>query len=509
VVEASCGCPQGYREARRSHCAAAALNEAYLARVLREYVKRDEAKQGVIRRIREAATPVQRFFIDHPAKLKAAICSRRAGKSFSAGLMLLERALERPYTKHLYLALTRESAKRILWDDVLKTLNRELKLELKFNETELACRTPNGSVIYLLGADAKSEEQQKLLGQKYRTVVIDEAASYRIDLRKLVYKVLKPATIDEDGSIVLIGTPGDFIGPPGKERHMFYAVTSGAKRCEAATENEENAHFDNWTSFRWTTLDNPHMADKWAAEIADKEARIPHWKETVEFQTEWMGEWATSSEALVYKFDEKRNLVDKVPTDLTRFTIGIDLGFNDATAFHCWGWRPHDNHLYGVRSYKEKGLTLDQVSDLCNTWRKDFPGARMVIDGAARQSVEHLRRVYNQPLFTAAKAGKVDFIRHMNTDLVTERIKIDPVACRDLLLEWTSHIWDDRNVFKRTEKEGSENHLCDSALYSWRDSAHYQAKPMVKRKPSAWSEEAHEEWLEREERKNALQPDNE
>lgn len=472
------------------------MNRAYALRILRELERRNGAKQELLDRIRAHAHPAQLAFIEHPSKWKAAICSRRAGKSYGVGIALILRAIESPRTKHLYLALTRDSAKRILWDDVLKTIIRDLKIPARFNETELSLRFENGSIIYLLGADAKQEEQDKLLGQKYRTVVIDEAASFRTDLRRLIYKTLEPATIDGDGTIMMIGTPGDFIGPPGEERHMFYAVTSAATRGEARDDNEENERGYEWVSFRWNTFDNPFMASKWKAALDKKLARIPNFADTVEYKTEWLGEWALDFSKLVYRFMESRNLIDEAPKDLKWWTIGIDLGFNDATAFHVWAWRPYDDHLYGLETVKKKGLTLDDVSRECNKIRARYPMARVVIDGANKQGVEHLRKVYRLPLVIAQKQGKLDFIRHMNTDLITERIKVVKSKCMDLITEWAALIWDDRARIP-TEKEGCDNHAADAALYAWRDALHFMAGDRPKKPASPWSEEAADEFWER------------
>ncbi len=70
----------------------------------------------------------QRAFIEDPAKLKWALCTRRAAKSYSDGLALAKAALDRPDVSCLYIGLTRESAKRIMWKDVLKAINRRHKL---------------------------------------------------------------------------------------------------------------------------------------------------------------------------------------------------------------------------------------------------------------------------------------------------------------------------------------------------------------------------------------------
>jgi hypothetical protein len=406
---------------------------------------------------------------------------------------MYERALGLPYSKHLYLALTRDSAKRIMWDDVFKTLARDLKIPCRFNETELSIRFENGAVIYLLGADAKVEEQDKLLGQKYKTIVIDEAASFRTDLRRLIYKTLEPALVDANGILLMIGTPGDFIGPPGEDRHLFYAATSGATRGEASFENEENTRGQEWWSFRWNTFDNPHMAEKWTAALERKTLRTPHFKETVEYKTEWLGEWSVDTDKIVYHFSETRNLIEVAPEGIDRHTIGIDLGFNDATAYHVWGWRPYDDHLYGLESSKATKQDLDQVSAKINELRALYPKARLIIDGASKQAVEHLRRIYKQPLEAAEKHGKPDFIRLMNTDLVTARIKLVTSKCLPLIDEWVALIWDDKKRLQ-VEHDACANHCADAALYGWRDSLHFNATKQPKKSHSIYSAEAVEEW---------------
>src|SRR6266850_3056845 len=61
-----------------------------------------------------------------------------------------------------------------MWKDVLKVINRRHKLGVQFNESELSAKFPNGSVIYLVGSDSNEDERQKLLGQKFVLVVIDD-----------------------------------------------------------------------------------------------------------------------------------------------------------------------------------------------------------------------------------------------------------------------------------------------------------------------------------------------
>ena len=81
----------------------------------------------------------------------------------------------------------------------------------------------------LVGADSNEDERQKLLGQKFVLVVIDEAQAFGIDLRQLVYGVLKPAVADYRGTIILTGTPGNLI------KRLFFDLITGKEAGWSAT----------------------------------------------------------------------------------------------------------------------------------------------------------------------------------------------------------------------------------------------------------------------------------
>src|SRR5882762_7287069 len=63
----------------------------------------------------DPAFPAQTAFISDPSKLKVVLCTRRSGKSYGAGLYLYQQAYETPGASCLYIALTRDSAKKIMW----------------------------------------------------------------------------------------------------------------------------------------------------------------------------------------------------------------------------------------------------------------------------------------------------------------------------------------------------------------------------------------------------------
>src|ERR1017187_911210 len=80
--------------------------------------------------------PQQEAFCKDPHKLKALFCTRRAAKSFTAGLYMVYEALANPGCNCLFIGLTRSSAKSIIWKDILRVINRKFKLKAQFNQAE-------------------------------------------------------------------------------------------------------------------------------------------------------------------------------------------------------------------------------------------------------------------------------------------------------------------------------------------------------------------------------------
>jgi PBSX family phage terminase large subunit len=402
----------------------------------------------------------QTRFLDDPSRMKVLLCTRRAGKSYAAGLMLLEAAYKNPNVSCLYVALTRASAKRIMWKDVLKTIDREQGLGCRFNETELSCTLPNGSIIYLLGMDADEQEKEKALGQKFKAVCVDEAASYNVDLHEIVYDILKPALADYRGTLALIGTPGNI------KRGVFFNLTQGQDPSEPGQWEK-----DGWSCYRWTTFQNPKLAEQWKAEIEDLTLANPSIAETPGFQQHYLGKWVIDNTNLVYRFDSSKNTFDSLPTMMKggrwHYVLGIDLGFNDPTAWVVCAYHDFDRTLYVLGAHKKEKCDITEVADQTRVLMGKFEFDRIVIDNANKQAVEEMRRRHDIPLTPAEKTGKSDFIELMNADFVSGYIKLNRKAAATLMDEYGTLIWDSRSL-RREEHPASPNHCADAALYAWR-----------------------------------------
>lgn len=406
-------------------------------------------------------------FIEDPHRLKASFTTRRGAKSYTDGIYILKEAEENPLCNCLYLGLTRLSAKGIIWKDVFKDINKRCSLGVKFNETELTATTQNGSVIYCAGVDVDEDERKKLFGRKYKLIVVDEAALYGIDLRDLVYVVLRPALADLRGTAVLSGMASNIT------RGLFYDIT---------TRKEQG-----WSLHQWSAHDNPHVAKQWQEELDFIRLNQPDLMKTARFRQAYLNEWVVDEDKLVYRFNEEKNTyVERPQANLLGWTyvLGVDLGWEDDNAFVLCAFHENLPDLYVIRTYNKPKMTFDQVVVKINEFMTDpkYPPCKVIIDGANKQGVESMRVRSSIPFEFADKQGKVDFIEILNGDLVQGKVKINS-QCSELISELKALIWKtdgEAIVIPKKEEPRLPNHLCDAFLYAWRNGYHYQSEPVKK-----------------------------
>jgi len=312
----------------------------------------------------------------------------------------------------------------------------------------------------MAGADADESEMLKFLGQKFRLVIIDESSMYtNIDLRELVYAILKPAVADYRGTIALIGTPSNFTNS------LFFDITTGKE--------------GGWSTHSWTAYDNPHIAEQWKEEMDFLKLHQPGIESTPRFRQHYLGEWYVDLSALVYKYSAEVNNAASLPLDhVYHYVLGVDLGYEDATAFVLGAYSFYDPRLFIVSVFKESKMLLSDVAMKIQFYLDRYQVGTVVVDGAAKQAVEEMKQRYSLPLISTEKTHKRDFIELMNTDLRTGKVVVLP-SCEALTEEWALLIWDDkqRKGGNWIEHAGCENHAADAALYMWRWSYNYVARP--------------------------------
>ena len=249
--------------------------------------------------------PAQIKFIEDPARFKTGLCTRRAGKSYGAGIYLFKTAYETPNITCLYIAKTRDSARNIMWKDILKQIDRDFNLGAKFQEANLRVILPNGSEIMLVGVDSNQDDMEKLRGQRLKLAVLDEGSTYRINVFQLVKKIIQPALWDFQGTLAMIGTPTDFV------KSYFALASSGEMR--------------GWSNHFWTADDNPHIREQYHEDYQEELAKDPNVESKAWFQQEYMGKWVVSEENRIFLFGDGINNIPKYKGGL-QYNLGLSVG---------------------------------------------------------------------------------------------------------------------------------------------------------------------------------------
>ena len=417
--------------------------------------------------------PKQRAFVDDRASRKAALCTRRAGKSVSASRVLAQATQDHPGEIALYISLTRDSAKRIMWPELVK-MNDKQRLGWDMSESSLTVKTPNGSLIILVGADAVNI-MDRLRGAKYSVVVIDEAQGFRAHLQALVEDVLEPACLDLRATIYLLGTPGPI--PNG----YFYDATNGQH---------------GYSVHRWSVLDNPFMQH--AKNYIDDMLVKRGWtRDNPTFRREWLGEWVIDLDALVYRFRRSRNVYSDMPKGVTVTRImGMDYGWNDKTTWSIVAYsdRLPDTWIQHVEGGSE--MIPSQIAETTLRLIKQFSPSEIVADtgGLGKSITEEMIRRYSLPIKPAEKTEKLTNIHLMNGDFIDGNLRVH-ASCVDLISEYETLV---KNA-KGKEQDGMANDYCDSSLYAWRKAkayAHVPVKELDEYERAAAEEDAMEKQLE-------------
>jgi hypothetical protein len=270
----------------------------------------------------------------------------------------------------------------------------------------------------------------------------------------LVYGTLKPALADLHGTIAMLGTPGNLT------KSLFFDITTGVE--------------PGWLVVRANTADNPYMADKWRKEIDELKTNQPYIVETPMFKQMYLGEWVVNEDALVYKFNPDRNTFGHLPGYSRgdwQYLLGVDLGYEDASAFVVAAFHEFDKNLYIVHSSAKSKMDITDVAIKIKELKSIYGAHKVIIDGANKQAVEEIQKRHQVPLICADKKGKEDFIEIMNAELILGRIKIQEAGCSELAKEWQGLVWklkDDKVVIPKQENPACDNHLADACLYVWR-----------------------------------------
>lgn len=427
--------------------------------------------------------PAQMAFAADDSPRKAAVCSRRAGKSHAAGVWLYQGAEREPSGMSCYIGLSKSHARRVAWASFLK-LNRVFNLGLSFGEQDgqLQVKHPNGHVIWLAGcADASEIDKFRGATEGFCRVVVDEAQAFGGYLQELVEDALEPALLDRNGLLALTGTPGPVCAG------YFHAVTTGG---------DIQHGIEALPTHTWTVRDN--LAIPHAAEWLEKRRIARGWSENhPTYLREWCGQWVNDAGALVYPLTRALNHEAPPVAEGWRYALGVDLGASGTTAFVVAATIPRSGRIYLVHAEKRTDMLPQAIGARIEQLRLQYPGASVVIDeGGLGQGYAMQFRADGIGCKAAEKRTKraaQDWLRGL---ILAGAVRAEWQYIRPLTDECSVLSWDEQG---EKEDDRFANHCADAMLYAARELGSYY-KPELEEPAfgtAEWQAKQQEAWKAR------------
>lgn len=418
--------------------------------------------------------PQQDAFINDTNKFVGAQCSRRSGKSTGLAIRFFKAMENHPKSQSLYLALTQDSARSILWP-VLQEIDDKYKIGCTFTESKLEVTHPNGAKLKLMGADLKNFIK-RLRGRKYPAVAIDEVQDMGVHVESLIDDVLSPSIADyKDGWIAVTGTPGPV--PKG----YFFELT------------EQGKH--GYSVHKWTILDNPHMPDPQGT-IDDIKTR-KGWDETnPTLLREWRNKWVLDTNSLWIRYKADINDYQILPKDFKgvphrwNYIMGVDMGFNDADAIAVLAWSETSKETYLVEELLTRKQGVSALMDQIEAMQKKYGVYKIVMDegGLGKKAAEDYRSRFAVPLEAADKAKK-----QTNVELLNDALRLGNFKAKsDSQFATDSYLvqinWEASTPNKIVLKKNYHSDVIDAVLYAFRESYAHTGAP--KPPPPAYGSKA-------------------
>jgi hypothetical protein len=416
--------------------------------------------------------PQQNAFVEDPSRYLDAQCSRRAGKTNGLALRFFKTMDKHPKSQCIYLGLTLESAREIMWP-VLQEINEKYQIGCTFLESKLTMKHPNGATLKLFGADMKNFIK-RLKGRKYPGVGVDEAQDFGTHLQSLIDDVLTPSIADyPDSWIALTGTPGPV--PQG----YFFDVTCNKKY--------------GFSHHEWTLMENPHMPNPQEF-LKDLTTKREWLNDNPTLLREWRNKWVLDVESLWIRYNEKINHFQELPKEYKwNYVMGVDIGFNDADALAVLAWSEATPITYLVEEMVTKKQGISALVEQIETLQKKYDVYKIVMDEGAlgKKVAEDMRARFGCPLEPADKAHKQSNVEFLNDALRLGKFKAKGASrfAQDSYLVQID--WDKSTPKRIVIKKKPHSDIIDSVLYAFRESyAYTHRKEVEKPKPGTkeWAE---------------------
>ena len=259
----------------------------------------------------------------------------RSGKTDCTIAWLIYQAQRFAGARILVARLRREHAKLTLWNGTIKKLLPSGCSGVRYHESEMEARFPNGSMIRVAGLD-DAERVDRILGDEYLHIFINEATQTSWQTLTTVLTRLSQNIPGAVRKLILDCNPK---GP----RHWLHQV--GVEHIlpyDGKGKTVPLPDAETWARLSWTPYDNPHLPQD---TIKTLEA-LP----SVMRRRMLLGEWCNNEGAVYESFDMDVHCFDELPPGSETWPRirSIDFGFTNP--FCClWGAIDGDGRLWIYR----------------------------------------------------------------------------------------------------------------------------------------------------------------
>jgi phage terminase large subunit len=425
--------------------------------------------------ILQEALSYQLDFINDPSLRKIVCSERRGGKSFALALALINTCIQTSGAKCVYLSLTNDQCKQVMWTDIFETIFLKYNIQAKLT-SKYEIEFNNGSVIFLRGLDATPHQMNRVRGQAFDLAVVDECQDFTQDLKQIIQSVLKMTLAQRAAPLIMAGTPGNKQG-----LHYWWLI------------NKQDSEETEWQRYKFHWKDNTKIDNKSGLRVCDaiqdmvdKDiARSPNIIDTPEFRQEILGEWVIETSARIYRYEPNINDIETYPTPAflkqATFVLGFDLGYHpDPTALVIGCYNPHvDGYLYILQAEEHLKMITADLAKRIKELDKEYRFQSIVGDSANLNVISDLNLTYGIPTVKADKMGKLGHQNMLNSDFITNHIRLFRQGTKTLSEQLQTVIWDKHALQqgKHIEDGKYSNHCTDALLYLHFFSRHHWFSP--------------------------------
>ena len=359
--------------------------------------------------------------------------SVRSGKSFVALIAFLDFCLHGPPGLCAILGRSERTLRQNVINLLFDLCGTDIDYKIGYGELNIY-----GRKVYVIGAsDARAEG--RILGATYAGALVDEATL----LPENVWRTLLDR-LSVDGARLFATTN------PDSPYHWL-------KKDFIDRQNElDIAYWD------FHLEDNPSLSQTYIANIKKENTGI--W-----FKRKVQGLWTMAQGAVFSMFDQSRHVIESPPGLAREYYVGIDYGTSNPCAFVLLGYDPTlypniwvEREYYWDSKKEGRQKTNGQyVADLVN-FIGEIPIEAIYVDPSAAGLKTEIRHSTRWSVLDANNDVMEGLHLHMRL-LSDGTLKICK-ACKNLIGEYTSYVWDETAQKHGEDKPMKTNDHCEDAL---------------------------------------------